>query len=836
MENQETFDAKKLRYILKNFHSLPLRPESKEVTAAWNPLRIMNDYLLQSKNGRFNARFFQKHAPYGRHYAQNRLSLQMFPREIRNTICGSYYRDFDIVNCQPTLTLNYCELKGYPCEAIRNYVNNRHDLLTELSKESGLSWEELKMGVLCIFYGGGLTRMGLKSIPKWLLDLRLELQGLQKLVYENEPIFAEFGEKNAQEKKEQGGYYNPKGSALSLLLQHLEDNCLQVMLLVAREMYAIREDNDYVPVFDGVQLVADYVPSDLIKRMEDRIYEAYGWRVSIIEKLMTDVIELPSDWQDNEETMLDMTRLDLSPWYDEVFKTPIWQQFLQGRKRTHMDYGEIIALFSILKQNVKYCRTATKWYLCQRGIWRMRDDIRTDFQLVMAQFRNMIKKYVDIHLMPKWLAAADNEDEQKAIGKEIADVMGEADRLGDATFMNKVIVVLPAFFYEEDFQSQLDTKLNLFAFSDCVYDLDTDEISPHKGENYVVTNTGYPFPTQRCEAIEKHLWDVFHSMFIDPLDALYMLKTIAYCLHGDKHANDLFFSWVGSGGNGKGCMLLLIQYAFGGYYKPLPVSYLTQKHTASSGPQPELADKVGVRMCVTTEPETEQNEVIRMEKIKGLSDPQLVRGLYQKPFTFHAQFGLIIQANQDPQFSSLNDATTRRYRGLHFPIQFKTQPDPNNPSHRQGDPNIKHILSLPEYRDSFILILMDIWRNHVRGKNDLEAPPNVRKYVAEVIKDNDIYGEFLRECVKKTDDHDKDKVPKTELFELFNEWQGEEVKITISQFGKKMKELGIKKNVRNYTGIQKIPLKQEEGCGVVGYTSPEKVPENPRKGLFGVMK
>jgi phage/plasmid-associated DNA primase/isopentenyldiphosphate isomerase len=631
------------------------------------------------------------------------------------------------------------------------------------------------------------------------MHLRLEIQKILDIVYETETGLAKIGDQKASEKK---GFYNPKGSTLSLLLQSLENDCMTAMVEKARELGVVR-NNQYVPTFDGVMFEAPNVsdPDNLREQMEDHIYDRHGWRVSIKVKPMDEVIELPDNWRDEMEEAqetLDMNNLDLSPWFETVWHTELWQSLNKGYDLSTMDWADIVASFEVLKHNVRYCRASCKWFLCQNGIWRVREDIRTDFFLIIREIRKCVKAFIQV----KWSETV--PEEQKKLHEKIIKNMYEVEkRLGDTTYMTKIGQALPAVLCHEDHQSKIDTKLNLFAFSDCVYDLDTDKITPHKSDNWIMTNTGYAFPRERCEAIERDLWDFFNSMFLDPQDSLYMLQTVAYCLHGNKHALDLFFCWVGRGGNGKGCMLTLIKNAFGDYYAPLPVSYLTQKRSSSSGPQPELANKVGKRSVITTEPETEEGECLRMDKIKELSDPIECRALYSKPITFDVQFGLIIQSNQDPKFSSVNDATARRYRGLFFPIQFKSEPDPTNAYQKKADPTIKDRLALPEYRDAFIRIILDVYREHVRGKSDLEAPPNVKKYVAGVMQDNDVYGEFLRTCVKVTN-HPDHKVNSVELYSAFNAFMGDERKVDPSQFGKKMKELGISRNKRNYIGVQLV--------------------------------
>lgn len=499
--------------------------------------------------------------------------------------------------------------------------------------------------------------------------------------------------------------------------------------------------------------------------------------------------------------------------YERVFGTAHWKQMAQ-----HLTQADVAACFSCLphyQNSVKYCRTSETWFVFVDGIWHMRG--KNDDGDLLDGLKEL-RELVDIYHHEQHLRLEHNtpdltEKEKKMALKKLRGVYNLYEKLGCMSFCAGVIKLLRAEMKVPNFLDITDQQKNLVAFTDCALDLDTGKVVPLTKDLYIRTTTGYPYPSQEDKETEDKLWEIFHSMFEDKRDALYMITTIAYCLHGDKNNLDLFFSWVGKGGNGKGCMLILIKNAFGGYFSMLPVSYLTQRRTSSSSAQPELANKVAARIVVSTEPETEQGEVIRMDKIKEFSDEIECRQLYKNPFTFKPQFALFIQSNQDPVFSSSGDAVTRRYRGLRFPVQFKSTPDPANPQERQSDPKLKQLLSSERYRNAFMRILLKTYADHVKDKGDLESPPNVQRYVQTVLDDNDEYGQFVKQYIIETNDPN-DKVESRKLYDEFCDFVGR--RVDAGQFGKKMKnEQGLERNKRNFIGIKLVTDDEQHSRGGV---------------------
>ena len=84
----------------------------------------------------------------------------------------------------------------------------------------------------------------------------------------------------------------------------------------------------------------------------------------------------------------------------------------------------------------------------------------------------------------------------------------------------------------------------------------------------------------------------------------YMFKILAYGLHGNKYLEDFFF-FTGSGRNGKGTLMTLMNKTFGDYYyEPSIETFTTPKYTADNA-SPELKKFKGKRTSKVKKPNLE---------------------------------------------------------------------------------------------------------------------------------------------------------------------------------------------------------------------------------------
>lgn len=70
----------------------------------------------------------------GRLYSQ-RTSMQFFSREIRYYLFNDYYTDVDLTSAHPTILLGYAQRRNIRCDTLKNYVENKEDFISTISKE-----------------------------------------------------------------------------------------------------------------------------------------------------------------------------------------------------------------------------------------------------------------------------------------------------------------------------------------------------------------------------------------------------------------------------------------------------------------------------------------------------------------------------------------------------------------------------------------------------------------------------------------------------------------------------------------------------------------------------
>ena len=119
----------------------------------------INNYLNNSKFYKDNqhvikVNYKQNHKDIGRFFARGSLSLQSLPREIRHTISKDYYHDIDIINAHPEILYQYCKRYNLETPNLREYIDNRQDILNEIMNKGNITKEEAKKLILSITNGG----------------------------------------------------------------------------------------------------------------------------------------------------------------------------------------------------------------------------------------------------------------------------------------------------------------------------------------------------------------------------------------------------------------------------------------------------------------------------------------------------------------------------------------------------------------------------------------------------------------------------------------------------------------------------------------------------------
>jgi P4 family phage/plasmid primase-like protien len=162
-----------------------------------------------------------------------------------------------------------------------------------------------------------------------------------------------------------------------------------------------------------------------------------------------------------------------------------------------------------------------------------------------------------------------------------------------------------------------------------------------------------------------------------------MWDFLASCLIGTNE-NQTFNIWTGTGANGKSILVELMTRCLGQYKGVVPLSLITKERINIGSASPELAQLIGIRLGVMSEPS--KNSAINEGPMKELTggDPMQARALYKDSVTFIPQFKLVVCTNTLFDIKSNDDGTWRRIRVCPFESKFVYEPY-NDPRYPQNE-------------------------------------------------------------------------------------------------------------------------------------------------------
>lgn len=686
MDVEEVFDHQALRYCLKNIKRLNIRPESKKPSGNWNPVAIMREYQKRSRKGVARTSFVQKQAGVGRFFPKERLSLASFPREIRSTICHKLYYDLDIVNCAPSLTVALCEACGYECSATKYYIQNRNQLLQELCTTMKLhATEDAKLLVLKSFYGGAPPPAG---APYWWKSLHDELTRLQDIVFDTPPSeeVKRIGIENAERKKAEGQYYNPKGKVFALMLQTMESRALMSMIDHAKKVGSIQKT--YVPCFDGVMVLKEQVTDldQLIKGMEQAIMDDWGYPLKVIQKEMTGVVDIQS--KEEDDSMIILT---------------------DGENESSLKFLEILG------DEVKKCSGAI--FARVDGIWSDDPAIVDNFLIDRALSCNFWHESKD-GPVPYSSKLTSSTKMIKAARARMPESPEFIDQLWES---NKGKVVWKNGFYDFGAHTFIE------GFDDIMSTIQINR----------------SFPTVRDPDLEAEI----HRRVLDPIFGNLkkpFLKFVARAMAG--HIEDKRWGvLLGERDSGKGVFNELLVSAFKNYITTMNLESLLCQRVTMGAADEELKFKFlfgleFTRLAVTNEMRVDANSSdVKLDGNKGKKltsggDRISARKLYQMPRNLRIQATLLMNCNDFPRVDPVDFC--EKVVPFQCPHKFTSDPEllEKHPNFCfRADDSIKDWCRRPDVGDAFFWIVAD----HYDSK-PVQLTPEMAQFRESLAEDDEI--------------------------------------------------------------------------------------------------
>jgi P4 family phage/plasmid primase-like protien len=452
-------------------------------------------------------------------------------------------------------------------------------------------------------------------------------------------------------------------------------------------------------------------------------------------------------------------KLDNPKEYQNFTRNNIAKDILKSQSQTTQDVAKVVHSMykyqfkcTSLKYNTWYEFRNHRWHPIDCGI-SLKKKIGNE---VVNEYLRLITYYNT--------AAFEQQDEQKdqylQKSKNLTDV---TYKLRDYNFKEKIMKECQVMFYDQKFESLLDANPDLIGFENGVYDMRTGEFRDGRPEDYITLTTENDYiEFAEDDELIVAIFNFMSQVFPDPDVRDYVLVLLSSFLEG-RNPNEKFHVWTGVGGNGKSKLLELFELAFGRYAGKIPVSILTQKRASSNAANPEVARLKGTRTVSTQEPEENERFNVGIMKDWTGGDRITCRPLYREPFDFKPQFKMVFCCNHLPALPPDDEGTWRRVSVIEFKSRFVSNPDPNNPYEFKRDTYLTE--KLYAWKEAFMYVLVEHYK--IYKKHGLIEPPAVKEATREYQKMNDIYIEFVDDCIEKDD---TTNIKLEDTYKRFKDW------------------------------------------------------------------
>ena len=371
------------------------------------------------------------------------------------------------------------------------------------------------------------------------------------------------------------------------------------------------------------------------------------------------------------------------------------------------------------------------------------------------------------------LAACTDKGEEAMYNARLKQVQKMMGNLKSAPFKNNVMKECMEVFYDKRFREKLDTNPALFPFKNGVYDLVTNNFRPGRPEDFISKTSPIDYIEMDDDDSRVHeVHDYLEKVFPDKSVRTYFTDISSDIFFGGNHQKHVYFL-LGEGDNSKSVVQTIFEKMLGHLSIKFNTTVITGKKVQSGAANPELARAGGgVRLATLEEPNSD--EMINIGILKNLSgnDSYYARDLFEKGKEGREiipMFKLFFICNKLPKLKYSDKAVWNRIRVIPFESTFCR---PDNPAPETYEEQLRQKRfpmdndfgsKIPDLVQAFAWFLL----KHRQTIKDRIEPEKVRIATAGYRKENDIYRQFIEECI--AEDPDK-TLSLTELYTQFKDW------------------------------------------------------------------
>ena len=337
------YEPSNVRMVDKLIHSKISLVKGSNIDSFANEKKKLEHYKtsLDTNKGMFKVQYQKPSGnPYGRAnpYVENySVGLHTIKRELRHTLVGDIMADIDIDNEMPTTLYQKLKANRQNVPFLEDYVKNRErwffkvrdhwnidkilDGVKDETTRKALHKDIPKNLFILMLFGGGIKTWAEKwSIIKWkektekgeLIDREIkgvdtsipappsiydfveEIRRVQQLIADSNPEIVkkvkEIKEAKEAVKDRNGEFINLNGSVCSYYLQEHEIRILEVMFQYCCSKGYIKNDVA-VLCADGLMIMKEDFKPELLKELNDIVFEETGFDLSFSQKEMNQVYD-----------------------------------------------------------------------------------------------------------------------------------------------------------------------------------------------------------------------------------------------------------------------------------------------------------------------------------------------------------------------------------------------------------------------------------------------------------------------------------------------------------------------------------------------------------------
>ena len=329
-------------------------------------------------------------------------------------------------------------------------------------------------------------------------------------------------------------------------------------------------------------------------------------------------------------------------------------------------------------------------------------------------------------------------------------------------------------FFNKSFKEKLDINPFLIGFKNGVYDLKLNIFRSGRPEDYISKQMPINYVNfNKTDKRVLEVYDYLEKVFPDTSVRNYFLDNTSDVFEGGNKQKTIIF-WTGEGDNAKSVTQTILERMLGAYAVKFNTTLVTGKKTQAGSTAPELARAGGgVRWAVLEEPDGDEELNVGMLKSLSGNDSYWARDLFEKGKSTREivpLFKLIFICNKLIKIKHADKAFWNRVKVLPFETTFVRPGEPCPESYEEQlqqkrfpmDPEFNK--KIPSLLEPMAWLLLE-HRKNIQGKGRIE-PEKVKLATNMYRKQNDIYRQFIDECIVEADKY----ITLTELYEGFLSW------------------------------------------------------------------